>query len=538
MKTRFRAAATAAAVTALLAVLGGCSSGGPAPSAPGSPGTSASAATIPQLTVGTNFSMSTLDPTKASYAGYVNQLSLETLLKFGPNTKLEPNLATSWQQTSPVTYAYQLRHGVTFWNGDPLTAADVAYTWNFDRAPGSLAALGFGSVKSVAAAGPYTVVVTLTHPDASWQYTPAGSATGVFEAKFAQAHKGTFGNPGVLTMGSGPWVVNSFDPTTGAQLTANPHWWGGPVPVRHITVRLFASETSLALAMRAGEIDLDPYILDTTTFAATSGVHLETAASCSLGVFSMNVNAGPWSDVHVRRAVAYALNRTDIIAAAGGHNTPISTFIPPQALESIASPAQVGQLLSSVNTYPYSLASARRELAQSAYPHGFSTTLYEYNYGSSVDISETIAAELAKIGITAHVKVAPTLTAWQATMTGPPGGRGTEFSTGWCAGPDVSAYDLALGSWNAKPGEWNTADYTPAAVDGLINAGLATSDPAKRFAIYSSLIKDLQSDLPYIGLYQESTSIALSGKFTVPGFAQNYWFFNSNAYALDVRPAS
>jgi peptide/nickel transport system substrate-binding protein len=290
--------------------------------------------------------------------------------------------------------------------------------------------------------------------------------------------------------------------------------------------------------MRAGEIDLDPYILDTTTFAATSGVHLESAASCSLGVFSMNVNSGPWSDVHVRRAVAYALNRTDIIAAAGGTNTPIDTFIPAQALESIASPAQVSQLLNSVNTYPYSLASARQELAQSGYPHGFTTTLYEYNYGSSVDISQTIAAELGKIGITARIKVSPTLTAWQAVMTGPPGGRGTEFSTGWCAGPDVSAYNLALGSWNAKPGEWNTADYTPPAVDSLINAGIATSDPAKRFAIYSSLVKDLQADLPYIGLYQENTSIALSGKFTVPGFAQHYWFFNGNAYALDVKAAS
>jgi peptide/nickel transport system substrate-binding protein len=378
-------------------------------------------------------------------------------------------------------------------------------------------------------------MVTLSHPDASFQYTPAGS--GIFEAKFAQAHKGTFGNPGVLTMGSGPWQVDSFDPSRGAELSANPHWWGGTVPVKHITVRLFTTETSLALAMRAGEVDLDPYILDSTTFAATSGVHLESASSCALGVFSMNVNDGAWGDVHVRRAVAYALNRKDIIAAAGGANTPIDTFIPARALSSIASPAQISQLLSSVNTYPYSLAKAKQELAESAYPHGFSTTLYEYNYGSSVDISEAIAAELGKIGITAHIKVSPTLTAWQAVMTGPASGRTTQFSTGWCTGPDVSGYDLALGSANAKQGEWNTADYTPPAVDSLLNAGIATSDPAKRFAIYSSLIKDLQADLPYIGLYMESTSIALSSKFTVPDFANNYWFFNGDAYALDIKAA-
>jgi len=224
MKLLARAAAAAAAATALLVLLGACSTGAPSSSGSARPGASGSAAVIPQLTVGTNFSMSTLDPTKASYAGYVNQLALETLLKFGANTTLEPNLATSWQQTSPVTYVYHLRHGVTFWDGDPLTAADVVYTWNRDRTPGSLAALGFGSVKSVAASGTDTVVVTLSHPDASWQYTPAGSNSGIIEAKFAQAHPGTLGNPGVLTMGSGPWVVNSFDPTTGAELSANPHW--------------------------------------------------------------------------------------------------------------------------------------------------------------------------------------------------------------------------------------------------------------------------------------------------------------------------
>jgi peptide/nickel transport system substrate-binding protein len=531
MKLRLPAVIAVAAAF-LTAGLAACSSS----SAP-APASETNATIIPLLRVGTNFSMSTLDPTKASYAGYVNQLSLETLLKFGPNSTLRPNLAVSWSQASPVSYVYHLRHGVKFWDGSPLTSTDVVYAWNYYRAPGSLAGLGFASVKSVAADGPDTVVVTLAHPDASWQDTPANSP-GIFEKKFALAHQGTFGKPGTLTMGTGPWRVNSFDPTTGAELSASPHWWGGTVPIRHITVKLYSSETSLALAMRAGEVDLDPYILDTRAFAAASAVHLVNSPSCSLGVFSMNTQLAPWNDVHVRRAVAYALDRQAIIAAAGGYNTPISTFIPAQALRTIGSQAQVSQLLGSLNLYPYSVARAKAELAQSAYPHGFSTTLYEYNYGSSVNISETIAAELAKIGINAKVKVSSTLTAWQAVMTGPVTGRQTEFSTGWCAGPDVSAYGLALGSWNAKPGEWNTADYAPGDVDSLLNAGTATSNPAQRFAVYAKLLARLQSDLPYIGLYLENTSIALSDKFTVSGFTQNYWYFNSNDYALDVKAAA
>jgi peptide/nickel transport system substrate-binding protein len=63
--------------------------------------------------------------------------------------------------------------------------------------------------------------------------------------KFFEAHKSTFGNPGTLIMGTGPWELDSFDPTSGAELAANPSWWGGKVPIQHISVKIFSNETSL-----------------------------------------------------------------------------------------------------------------------------------------------------------------------------------------------------------------------------------------------------------------------------------------------------
>ncbi len=99
--------------------------------------------------------------------------------------------------------------------------------------------------------------------------------------KFAEAHKGAFGQPGVLVMGTGPWEVDTLDPTTGAELSANPNWWGGKVPIQHISVKFFNNETSEALAFRAGEIDLDDSVTDPRSFAATSGAKLLTARSCN-----------------------------------------------------------------------------------------------------------------------------------------------------------------------------------------------------------------------------------------------------------------
>ena len=160
----------------------------------------------------------------------------------------------------------------------------------------------------------------------------------------------------------------------------------------------------------------------------------------------------------------------------------------------------------------------------------------EYNYGSSVDISEVPSPRrLQKIGINARVKVAPTNAAWQADAVGPASARSTIFSTGWCPGPDISSYGLSLGSWNLKQGEWNDADWAPPEVDSSLKAGVATVNKTKRFAVYSELIRKIQDDLPYIGLYQESSSVAVSRNFSVPGFNTNSM---SGSYALNVKSGS
>jgi ABC-type transport system substrate-binding protein len=125
---------------------------------------------------------------------------------------------------------------------------------------------------------------------------------------------------------------------------------------------------------------------------------------------------------------------------------------------------------------------------------------------------------------------------WQGIQSGPDAKRATSFATGGCFNPDPSAYDDFLGSWNTKQGFWNVANYTPSQVDKLINAGIATTDPAKRFAIYSNLFRRLQTDVPYVGLCVYDSEIALAPKFTYTNF--KYWPFNSSPYLLNVKLAA
>jgi peptide/nickel transport system substrate-binding protein len=236
--------------------------------------------------------------------------------------------------------------------------------------------------------------------------------------------------------------------------------------------------------------------------------------------------------------VAYALDRADIITAEGGYATPYYTFIPPEYLEEIASHAQVQALHNSLPLYSYNLAKAKQEMAESAYPHGFSAPLVVFVYGTVVNTGEAIAGELHKIGIDLQAK-AVTLNAWGSEISDAPSQRPTTYFTTGCTSPDPSGYDWLLGSQNLKIGEDNVADYAPPAVDALVNEGLAASTSAQRFLVYSKLLQTLGTDVPYIPLFLHDDCIALSSKFTFPGFNAyfNGVYGNLALGMLDIRPA-
>ena len=532
MKIRLTGALAAATAAVLAFSLAACSGTASAPSAGIVAATSS--ATIPLLRVGFDLDLTTLDNTKVIDADELDQMGLEQLLKFGPQGQVEPNLATSWAQTSPVTYVYRLRHGVKFWDGHPLTATDVAYSLNYERAPGSQVAFAFSAVKSIVATNAYTVTVTLSAPYAGWQYVPAEGVGMIFEKTFQQAHRAAFGQAGTLVMGSGPWIIDSLDPTTGATMTANPNWWGGKVPIQRVDFTFYSNETSEALAFRAGEIDIDPSISALRTFASLSGAKLLTTSSCGNAFYVLNVTTPYWSDVHVRRAFAYALNRTDLIAAYGGYAQPLYTLTPPPLLLSVASQAQINTLMSSIPLYQYNLAKAKQEMAESAYPHGFGATVLSINDNQSLDVSQVIAAEEAKIGIKLQIKEMPVVP-WQDLTSGPDAKRATTLSGGGCFQPDPGTFGDFLGSVNLQTGSWNQADYAPAAVNTLLAQGEATSSPAQRFSIYAKLYARLQDDEPYVGLYTLDQGAALSPKFTWPGYSE---WTQDGPFLLQLKPAA
>jgi peptide/nickel transport system substrate-binding protein len=513
---------------AAAALVGGCSS---TPTAPNS--SNGRGATIALLREGASTDFSNLDEEHVD--NYVSANWFDHLLKIGADGQVQPWLAQSVAQQGATVYVYHLRRGVRFWNGDGMTSADVVNALDFYSSPGFETASYYANVKSITARGPYTVVVTLKQPDAGWLYTLALTG-GVFEKKFQEEHRATMGQPGVGEMATGPFEIQSFDPTTGVELTANPHYRGGQVTVKHISVKFFANDTSMALAFRAGEIDV-AFPQSVQQFTAPCGCKVLGAPTNSSAGITMNVTIPPWNNIHVRRAVAYAIDRPAEIKASGDVSTPDYTVMAPVELRTLGSQEQVNTLINALPNYPYNQAKAKAELAQSPYPHGLTATTYTLQFGVYTPETEVVAAQLAKIGIILNVKEL-TFNGWIAKWAGPKtigfwvvtnltGGNGPD--------PNGDATWMLAGKYAEATGGANLADYNSPEVDKLMSEADSVQNKAERLALYGQILKIVANDVPYVMLYTHSSDLALSPKFTWPGFNQ---YFYSSPWALSIRPAN
>ncbi len=258
----------------------------------------------------------------------------------------------------------------------------------------------------------------------------------------------------------------------------------------------------------------------------------------SLGqdLFAMNVKLKPWSDIHVRRAVAYAIDRSALITAFGGPHSavPLHTIIPPPELRTLGSPSQVDALLDSLPRYPYDVAKAKQELRESVYPTGFTASIDTTNCCGFPDVLQVLAAELQKIGIKLNI-TSVTCGKFVTALYGPrrTGRRSVTFmrpsltrasSRGTCS---VARTQSRAGSTGRTT--------PPASIDELLARGLAKSKPAIRLAIYGQILRMVATDVPYVPLFNFDSYIAVSNKVTTRPFAALSYQI---PWALLVKPTT
>jgi peptide/nickel transport system substrate-binding protein len=310
--TRRRMLSGSAAATALL--LAGCSSaakssgsGGGAAGASGAKGT---------LTVGT---ATDLAPTTLLRAGTDETsagLIFDTLAVLDPSTfTAKPSVATSWSWNGDKTVlTVDLRSDVRYHTGRTLTPEDVIFSVKTVASPAAGAQVaGLATqIGSVVKSGAHQVKFTLPKPLSS--FTDLLVMTPLVDREtYKQVASGK------KIVGTGPFIFESWTPGTSSQFKGNPHYWGGAPSLKAVTVRVFGSEQALVSAMRAGELDLAWNLVPSdAALLAKSGSHpsYTSAPLFSEWFVGANVTAAPFTDLKVRQAVAYALDRERIAKQA------------------------------------------------------------------------------------------------------------------------------------------------------------------------------------------------------------------------------
>ena len=290
------------------------------------------AAQARDITVGMALEPPGLDPT-AGAASAIREVTyaniFEGLTRFGPDGSVQPGLARSWDiSENGLEYTFHLAEGVTFHDGTPMTAEDVKFSLDRARAEDSTNAQPqlFRAIDTVEVIDDTTVRVTLEEPDGAFLFNMAWGDAVILSPESA-------GDNASNPVGTGPFTFSRWVQGDRVELERNPDYWGDEVALTGATFKFISDPNAAFAAMMAGDIDAFPNFPAPETLAQfEADPRFEVIVGSTEGqtLLSMNHGHEALSDIRVRRALAHAINRQDIIdGAMFGYGTPIGTHFAP-----------------------------------------------------------------------------------------------------------------------------------------------------------------------------------------------------------------
>ncbi len=304
------------------------------------------------LRIEADTSFSTFNPFTAYYAADLNVINViyPQLTQTGENGNPVPYLATSWSISADhLSWTFKIRQGLKWTDGVPITASDVAWTYNLIMT-NQAAATANGSLvqnfASVSAPNASTFVITTKQPQDNIPYT---SLPVVPEHIWKNDVKdvGTVKNMTFPVVGYGPWVATGYAPNQYATLTANSAYYQGAPKYHTLIIQYFTSSDAAVAALRSGQLDsIDD--LTPTQYQALKGsknIALYPSESNSWDAIELNPGARTVSgqkfgngnpalqDPVVRQAIALAINRNVLVSKVDDGPSPwqAAAFSPPRS---------------------------------------------------------------------------------------------------------------------------------------------------------------------------------------------------------------
>ena len=349
------------------------------------------------LTIGMQLEPPNLDPTGGAAAAidevvYAN--IFEGLTRFGPDGSVRPALAASWSiENDGTRYVFSLQSGVTFHDGAAFSSEDVKFSIDRAMAEDSTNAQKglFSNIDSVEVIDDNTVAINLKQADGSLLFNLAWGDAIVLDSA-------TAANTATQPVGTGPFVFDKWVQGDRIEIVKNDSYWGTPAKLDKATFKFISEPTAAYAAILAGDLDAFPNYPAPENLAQLDA---DPRYSVVLGstegetILSTNNAKAPFDDVRVRKALAHAINRGEIIdGAMFGYGTPIGTHFAPH------NPAYVDLVSNSA----YDPDMAKALLKEAGHEAGLTVSLKLPPPAYARRGGEIIAAQLRDVGITAEIE--------------------------------------------------------------------------------------------------------------------------------------
>ena len=439
----------------------------------------------------------------------------DSLLRRNADGSITPALAESFERVGNTAWIFHIRHGVSFQDGEPLTAEAVKFTIDriFDPKLHSTRATDLKWIQSVEVLDKYTVKITAKKPFplaehyfSELQIVPPKYVTKVGETTFNE-------NP----IGTGPFKFVRWDHGNQIVLTRNDNYWEGPSSIKTLIFRFISSPASRVATLLAGDADLITDVPITAIGQIKSNPRTKLGIATGTRVIFVGLDAAqdsPLKNELVREAFNYAVDKQAIIKnLIAGLGEETVTLLTSKDLG--FNPAS--------KPYPYDPHKAKVLLAAAGYPNGFNITLDTVSgrYINDKQVAEAIAGYLGNVGIKVKVQVMEFGAFNRALFSHT---TAPMYLVGW--GNPVFDASYVFDFIVRSNGLLRTISNP--SIDALLTAGDSTINKEDRIAIYQAAVPIINVAAPCIFLYKQPVLYGMSARLNwEPRSDEFLWMYNA-----------
>jgi peptide/nickel transport system substrate-binding protein len=420
-------------------------------------------------------------------------------------------LAASWEYLDDVTLRMTLKTGITFHNGEALTAQSVKATYDRMLAEDSTSpqAFNYATIESVEVVDDTTVIFHFNTVDPVMPVKMAGYGSFIVPADgSSEANFGT-----EIAYGTGPYRVVEYVKDDHLTLEAIDNFWGGQnALIKTINMRIIPDDNTRLSEFLAGSIDV--LTLNPTQVPAIQGnpdLSMVEIGVPTVSGLRLDAAQAPTDNVEVRRAIAHAIDLQTIIdTILGGYATPVGVW---------QSPFSFG--FEELPPYGYDPAVAAEHLAASGLPTPVKVIYSVIGQDSQeLEFAQAVKGMLDAVGFETELQVHEQATYFDDYRVGALGNIVPFGWGGWTLDFDNTYFSMY------KTGESYNPSYSNPEVDSLLEQQRATLDAAERLEIAKQLNQLIYEDAPDVALYQEKYIWGVNNKvhhFLVPPDERLFW---------------